>query len=108
LPTNSENFGLTVLESLACSTPVIVTKAAPWSDLESYNAGWWIENGLEPLVEKLSDALSKNEIELKLMGKNGRKLVEDKFVWDKVSNDFFDVYSWLDNNISLPDSVLLK
>ena len=108
LPTNSENFGLTVLESLACSTPVIVTKAAPWSDLETYNAGWWIENGLDPLVEKLSEALTINEIKLKVMGKNGRKLVEDKFVWEKVSNDFFDVYSWLDSNASIPNSVLLK
>lgn len=33
LPTFSENFGMTVAESLAAGTPTIVTKGAPWEGL---------------------------------------------------------------------------
>jgi 2-amino-4-hydroxy-6-hydroxymethyldihydropteridine diphosphokinase len=35
LPTHSENFGMTVAESLAAGTPVITTNGAPWSGLEA-------------------------------------------------------------------------
>jgi len=46
LPTYSENFGMTVAESLAAGTPVIVTKGAPWPEIEDRNAGWWIDIGV--------------------------------------------------------------
>ena len=36
LPSPSENFGMTIAESLASGTPVIATKGAPWADLKQY------------------------------------------------------------------------
>ena len=33
LPTRGENFGIVVVEALACGVPVITTKGAPWSEL---------------------------------------------------------------------------
>ncbi|MCK4788937.1 MAG: glycosyltransferase, partial [Desulfobacteraceae bacterium] len=36
LPTFSENFGVVVAEALAHGLPVITTRGAPWSDLETY------------------------------------------------------------------------
>lgn len=46
LPTLNENFAMTVPESLVCGTPVISTKGAPWSGLETNACGWWIEHGV--------------------------------------------------------------
>ena len=39
-PTHGENFGHTVLESLAAGTPVIVGHATPWRQIETAGAGW--------------------------------------------------------------------
>jgi glycosyltransferase involved in cell wall biosynthesis len=41
LPTLNENFAITVAEALAVGTPVIATKGAPWSGLETEGCGWW-------------------------------------------------------------------
>ena len=64
LPTHSENFGLAIAESLASGTPVITTVGTPWSDLNSSEAGAWIEIGTEPLVETLRRFLGLSEDEL--------------------------------------------
>lgn len=39
-PTHGENFGHTVLESLAAGTPVIVGRDTPWHQIETAGAGW--------------------------------------------------------------------
>lgn len=105
LPTRSENFGLTVLESLASNTPVIVTKAAPWYDIEESSAGWWIEEGITPLVNALKKIMTLDTFELYKMGSNGRLLAEQKFSWEIISNDFVKVYNWLINNDIRPSSI---
>ncbi|NCY17789.1 MAG: glycosyltransferase, partial [Actinobacteria bacterium] len=53
LPTLNENFAMTVAESLACQTPVISTKGAPWEALEVNGCGWWIDHGPEAMAATL-------------------------------------------------------
>lgn len=92
LPTHSENFGLAIAESLASGTPVITTVGTPWSDLNSSEAGAWIEIGTEPLVETLSKFLSLSEDELETMGRNGRKLIETKYSAHVMAEQMMEVY----------------
>lgn len=42
LPTEGENFGYVLLESLAAGCPVIVSDRTPWRDLREKSAGWTI------------------------------------------------------------------
>ena len=72
LPTFSENFGVVIAEALACGVPVITTKGAPWEDLNTYNAGWWVDIGSTPLLEAMNNAMKLSEDELRTFGKNGR------------------------------------
>lgn len=79
LPTYSENFGIVIAEALATGTPVITTTGTPWEELNTKHCGWWIEIGRNPLIEALNQYISLTEGNLKEMGKNGRKLIEQKY-----------------------------
>jgi len=101
LPTYSENFAVTVAESLASGTPVIVTKGAPWSGLVQHNAGWWIDIRLDALVDGLRNAMSKSPNELIDMGACGRVWMKQDFSWEGIAEKMRITYTWLCNR-SLP------
>lgn len=105
LPTYSENFGIVIAEALASSLPVITTKGAPWKELNTNNCGDWIEIGLQPLKESLSKMLTKSEMELAQMGRNGRKLIEQNYSIDSVATSMYELYQWICNNKSKPNFV---
>jgi glycosyltransferase involved in cell wall biosynthesis len=95
LPTLNENFGMTVAESLAVSTPVISTKGAPWAGLRTHGCGWWIDHGVGPLATALRMALSLSPQERREMGQRGRAWMERDFCWDGIARQMIEVYSWL-------------
>jgi len=105
LPTLNENFGLTVAEALAAGTPVISTKGAPWSRLESEDCGWWIDHGVEPLAVVLDRAMSMSRTSLKRMGDKGRAWMAREFSWDRAASDMLDVYRWLARGAEPPPTV---
>jgi glycosyltransferase involved in cell wall biosynthesis len=105
LPTYSENFGLTVAEALAAGTPVIVTKGAPWPGLKDFQAGWWIEQGTEPLVACLNQAMKLSEGELAEMGERGKQWMQRDFPWSRIAKDMSDVYRWLLSSGERPSCV---
>lgn len=95
LPTFSENFGVVIAEALASYTPVITTKGAPWTDLNEYECGWWINIGVNPLKLALEKAMSCNEKEIIKKGQNGRKLIEEKYSIEAVAKQMVQLYSWI-------------
>ena len=92
LPTYSENFGIVVAEALWAGVPVITTKGTPWSELEEYKCGKWIDlpakgsnpSTCEALDEALVSVMAMSDAERGEMGKRGKKLVEEKYTWDAV------------------------
>lgn len=108
LPTYSENFGIVVAEALASATPVIVTKAAPWDGLLENDCGWWIDLGVDPLIEALNIAISKDPQSLRTMGLHGRRWMTSNFSWDAVGLKMVETYNWLvDDAIERPSWIRL-
>lgn len=93
LPTYSENFGIVVGEALACGTPVITTKGTPWEELNTEHCGWWTEIGSKATKEALSSFLTLSVEELKKMGYNGRRLIENKYSTKKIAQDMYLLYN---------------
>lgn len=92
LPTHSENFGIVVLEALSFGMPVITTKGSPWESINQYNAGWWVEIGVDPLEHALTNFLSLTKNEKLIIGKNAQNLAKEKFSWDIIINHLLEIY----------------
>src|SRR5207249_704153 len=95
LPTHSENFGMTVAEALAAGTPAIVTHGAPWAGLAQYDAGWWIENGVDSLISCLEKALEVPPERLSQMGRAGHDWMKRDFNWQQIGAQFLATYRWI-------------
>lgn len=102
LPSYCENFGIVVAEALACGVPVITTKGTPWEELNTLHAGWWIDIGVVPLIDALSQAMLLTDTEMQQMGLNGRKLIEENYSIELVAFKMIEVYEWLLNKAEKP------
>lgn len=95
VPSAQENFGMIVPEALICGTPVYASLGTPWSELNECNAGWWQDNSPETITKVILDILSKSDSELRTMGANGRKLMEEKYEQHKVAAMMKRLYEWI-------------
>lgn len=105
LPSYTENFAIAVAEALSYGIPSIVTKAAPWSGIEKYKVGWWIETGVDSLVSCLEDALGCEQNLLNEMGDKGRKWMKQEFSWNNIGYKMLKTYQWILGNEDKPEWV---
>lgn len=88
-----EGFGIVALEALACETPVITTNIVGVADdLLKTGSGMVIppkdpDKIAEALIRLLGDRESR-----KVMGRRGRRLVEEKYTWRAVAVNMEKVY----------------
>jgi len=106
LPTFSENFGIVVVEALACGLPVVITKGAPWQMLERENCGWWIDIGVEPLTAVLKEIIHLEPSRLKAMGQKGIAIARDQFTWEKAARDMIKLYDWVLKKTEQPKFII--
>jgi glycosyltransferase involved in cell wall biosynthesis len=95
LPSYSENFGMTVAEALASGVPAIVSKGAPWNELEERKVGWWIDLGVDPLASCLDNALRQSPDVLGAMGQRGREWMQAQFSWRHIGGMMAETYAWV-------------
>ena len=91
LPSYSEGFSMAILEAMICKLPVIITKQCNFPEVTEVGAG----NEIDPNVEQLTGALGNllgNPQLCKKMGKNGKRLVLEKFTWDKIADKMIQIY----------------
>lgn len=92
LSSYDENFGLAVTEAMASRLPVVVSDQVHiHKEINSYEAGivtrlnhMEIAEGIETLLK--DDSLRKE------MGENGRRLVREKFSWEKIGARLVGLY----------------
>lgn len=93
IPSHYEPFGMVALESLIYAKPTIVSNTGSLKAIiEHQKSGMVIEPAnTEQLIQGI-DFLLANEKLAKEIGKNGRKLVEQLFSWNRIGDETMRVF----------------
>ncbi len=92
-PSLSEGLGISFLEAMAAGLPIIGTPVGGIPDfLNDGVTGIFCKPGdSSDIAEKITRLLS-DEMLMKSIGENGRKLVIEKYNWDTIAHQFSELY----------------
>jgi glycosyltransferase involved in cell wall biosynthesis len=88
---DSESFGMSVLEAMAAAVPVVVTRTCPWPDIHRHGTGFWIEHRAGAIADALDRVLA-DPTAAREMGRRGRALAESRYRWDVIARSFATQY----------------
>jgi glycosyltransferase involved in cell wall biosynthesis len=92
LPSYSENFGMAVVEAMACSIPVVISdQVGIYKEIERVKAGVIIHTDPDELYNALVKLVNNKQESLE-MGRRGRKLVEEQFSIEKVAAKMIKIF----------------
>jgi len=95
LPSYSENFGISVLEAMACGLPVIVSdKVNLWPVIVEAKAGEVSPCDAGEFSRKILGILGDEE-SARRMGMNGSALVREKYSWPEIGVRLIEMYGSL-------------
>jgi len=81
LPSHQENFGIAIVEAMACEKPVLITKNINiWREIEDGNGGWILDDlNVDSIKNQLEVVLKMNSKELQDVGKQAYNVYVNKF-----------------------------
>jgi glycosyltransferase involved in cell wall biosynthesis len=89
---DSESFGLAVVESLAAGVPVIATRTTPWQDVEARGCGFWVEQ-TAPAIAAAIRTLVDDPARRASMGERAAALAREQYGWDAIAPVMARLYS---------------
>ncbi|MEM7329330.1 MAG: glycosyltransferase [Pseudomonadota bacterium] len=92
LPSRSENFALTVLESLMFGTPAIASEGTPWRSLKVLGCGDWVPGEPGAFAAALERMILLSDTERRRMGEIGARLVRESYSWQSVGKLWNQTY----------------
>jgi poly(glycerol-phosphate) alpha-glucosyltransferase len=106
LPSFSEGLPMSVLEAWSYRLPVIMTKECNLSDAFEYECAIKIGTSIHSIEETLITFFSMSEKDQRELGDRGYKYVKNKYSWDQVAKQMFDVYSWIIGDSPKPNCIV--
>ncbi len=94
IPSHHEGLPTTLLEAMACGSPVIATRISGNTDvIESEVNGILIPPKSPKIMAETIVNLLTNDQHRWELGKNARKTIEEKYTWDIISNEYLKCYN---------------
>lgn len=97
LPTKNENFGHTIVETLICERPVIISNQTPWSDINSYNAGWALELNENEFSKKIYELLMMDNEAFQNICHQAKNYIHQKLNIDIIKNEYLKMFEYAAN-----------
>jgi len=91
LPSFYDDFGLTVLEAIACGTPIVVTDQCGTADVVADKAGFVVPRDKGQLSSAILNILSNDKLRQKFT-ENGQSFVRAQYNWEKIAEKAESVY----------------
>jgi glycosyltransferase involved in cell wall biosynthesis len=92
LPSHQENFGIAIVEAMACEKPVLITKNINiWREIADGNGGWILDEVNEYSIKKeLLSMAGLTDNALKIKGKHAFTTYQNKFDVELRAHVFID------------------
>jgi len=92
LSSYTENFGIAVVEAMACGLPVVISNRVNiWREVNDAGAGIVTNCESHEVAEAIMRLLDNRNLREE-MGKRGKKLVEEKYTWPELAKQITQVY----------------
>ena len=88
---DSESFGVSVVESLASGVPVIATRTCPWRELEARDCGFWVDQ-TAPAIAAAIRTLVEDPARRAQMGTRAATVARDHYSWDVLAPRMVRLY----------------
>jgi glycosyltransferase involved in cell wall biosynthesis len=85
---------MTVVESLAAAVPVVVTRTCPWSEIETRECGFWVDQNA-PAIAAALRTLADDPLRRQRMGERGHAFALERYGWDAIAPVMSRLYSEL-------------
>jgi len=93
LASHHENFGMVVVEALACGCAVVISKKVGiYQQLMNYDGGIIVDNDSDGIKKGIIELLSDNQF-VKNKAANGLRFVEEKYNVKNIANELVDIFS---------------
>ncbi len=93
LPSRGENFGHSIVESLRCSVPVIISDKTAWQKLSEASAGWDIElSRKKDFAKAIKRALELDNQQYSAMKRNALNYITSHFNIDKILPLYYELF----------------
>jgi glycosyltransferase involved in cell wall biosynthesis len=80
------------VESLAGGVPVVATRTCPWSELETRECGFWVEQSA-PAIAAALRALANDPLRRARMGEKAATFAREHYSWDAAAQLMAAEYS---------------
>ena len=97
---HSDVHTTTAIESMACGTPVVISKTSDFPELDEYKAGITVDLDSNSVYNAVEELLN-NEHKLEEYSKNTKKLINDRFLLKNKFKEYEKMFEYIIKNYKI-------